>query len=153
MAKGISPLIASVMLVAMTVAVASIFFGWMSSFTRDTVNTVSDKSDQVMDCQSASIIIDNVYIDTTAKTASVIVRNNGWVSNLSLTSAILYNTTGGNCTLDTTSLDSKFDKSDIATIKFTECPITTCPNDFKKAIVNTNCGSVDAEFDSSPVCS
>lgn len=151
--KGISPLISSVLLIAMTVAIASIIFGWMSTFTKETVASVGNKSEEALDCQSASISIDAVYINNTTKTASVIVRNTGWIDNLVLSGAGVFNTTGGNCTLNTSTLDSDFDRSEVATIKFTECPITNCPNDFKEAVVLTSCGGILDVFDSTPVCS
>lgn len=38
--KGISPLVASVLLIAITMAVAAILAAWVSSFTRNTINTL-----------------------------------------------------------------------------------------------------------------
>ena len=39
--KGISPLVASVLLIAITMAVAAVLANWITSYTRSTINTFS----------------------------------------------------------------------------------------------------------------
>src|SRR3989344_8019200 len=93
--KGISPLIAAVLLIAFTVAIATLVMGWFSQLTRTTTTTVSNKTTEAVACSNAQVSIDGVYIrlNATESDARVLVKNSGF-SNLGITSLQAYNTTG-----------------------------------------------------------
>lgn len=42
--KGVSPLVASVLLIAFTIAVAGLYSGWITSFTKKTNEEVEEQS-------------------------------------------------------------------------------------------------------------
>jgi flagellin-like protein len=143
--KGISPLIASVLLIAVTVALSTIIMGWVGTTTSDTTSTVSNKTSEAVSCASADISIDSVYIVGT--TARAIVKNSGFSDNVRLISAVLVNNTGESLNTSTT-LDTDFDRGEIISVLFSS-PTISCAN-FTKVIVSTSCGSVNRMFDGVP---
>ncbi|MBI2971035.1 MAG: hypothetical protein HYY37_01300 [Candidatus Aenigmarchaeota archaeon] len=150
--KGISPLLAAVLLIAVTVAIATLVMGWVSTTVRTTQTTVSNKTVEAVDCSSAGLVIDDVYIASTGTTAPAraIVRNSGYIDGLTLISAQFYNSTGGNFTT-TTSLGD-LSKGQIATLAFT-VSVGSCPTNFGEVIVTTSdCGGISAVFDRTPHC-
>jgi len=152
--KGVSPLVASVLLIAFTVAIATIIMGWMGTFTRETTSTISNRTTEAVDCASASINIDDVYISgsgSSSATARAIVRNTGFADNLVLKNAQLYNTTGYNFT-NTSELDQDFDKGEILTISFGGTGLGTGISNtaFSRVTVSTTCGSVGDTFNGVP---
>ena len=150
--KGISPLLAAVLLIAVTVAIATLVMGWISTVTRTTQVTVSNKTTEAVNCASAAVVIDDVYIQTSPRTATVIVRNSGQADDLQLTFAPLINATGNSVAPAESLPVSDFDKGEIQTFTYTSTGINTCAN-FSRAIVSTSCGGVSATFDRTPKCS
>ncbi len=150
--KGISPLIAAVLLIAFTVATATLIAGWFSTLARTTTATVTNRTDMAVGCSGASISIDQVYGVANASgtmTSRAVVRNNG-LANLSIISAQFFNTTGNNFTTGTT-LPVVMNRGNITTLSFTT-NLNTCPGAFSRVIVTTDCGGVSATFDSTPRC-
>ena len=137
--KGISPLIASVLLIAFTVSISMIIMGWFSSFVRTSTSNISAATTEAIGCNSASVNIERVYISGT--TGNIIVKNSGFVSlNVS---GIIVNTTGGTCSSGSVTLS----KGNITNLTMTGCNPTgmggsSCPN-FSRAMVSTSCGGVD----------
>jgi flagellin-like protein len=58
--KGISPMIATVLLIAFTVAVGGLVSVWMTSFTRTTTSEVSNQEETKIYCSYAGISISDV---------------------------------------------------------------------------------------------
>lgn len=54
-AKGISPLIATVLLIAFTMAAAAIVFGWGTGFINAIFNPISDKGPKTVQCIGANL--------------------------------------------------------------------------------------------------
>ncbi len=150
--KGISPLLAAVLLIAVTVAIATLVMGWISTITRTSQVAVSNRTTEAVNCASAAVVIDDVYVATGALTATVIVRNAGQADSLQLTFAPLYNATGNSVNPAETLPVTGFDKGEIQTLTYSSTGINACAN-FSKAIVATNCGGVSATFDRTPKCS
>lgn len=149
--KGISPLLASVLLIAVTVAIATLVMGWVSTVTRTTQTTVSNRTAAAVDCASAAVVIDDVYIATGALNATVIVRNSGQTNDLELSSAPLYNASGNSANPSQTLPVRDFDKGQIQVLTYGSTGIGSCAA-FSKAIVSTNCAGVSATFDRTPKC-
>jgi len=148
--KGISPLIAAVLLIAFTVAIATLIAGWFSTLARSTTATVSNRTDQSVNCAGASITIDQVYATVgNMTTARAIVRNNG-LADLSVVGAVSFNTTGINFT-SSTSLPVTLNRGNVTTLSFL-VNLSGCPGAFSKTIVTTSCGGVGVTFDSTPKC-
>ncbi len=117
--KGISPLLATVLLIAATVVVSTMVAGWLSSTTSATQSAITNKTNEGVACAAAEIIIDDVYITagTTTETASVILRNSGSTDDLTITSAQLYNKNGDNITATNVPI-SNFDRGATSTLSF-----------------------------------
>ena len=151
--KGISPLIAAVLLIAFTVAIATLVMGWFSTLTRSTTTTVSNKTSESIACSNAQISIEDIYItagNTTTGSARVIVKNTGF-KTIGIVSLQIYNTTGQNFSSGFSSV-STFTPGAIQTLSIENVSITVCPTAFSKVIVTSNCGGITDTFDGTPRC-
>ena len=148
--KGISPLIAAVLLIAFTVAIATLVMGWFSTLTRSTTATVSNKTTDAVACSNAGIGIDDVYIrlNATESDARVIVKNTGFTS-ITVTSLQVYNTTGHN--FSTGFGTGTLAAGAVAVYNISLARIPTCAT-FSKAVVTSNCGGVADTFESTAKC-
>ncbi|MCK5017467.1 MAG: hypothetical protein KAS32_10405 [Candidatus Peribacteraceae bacterium] len=68
--KGISPLIAVIMLIAFTLVVSGIFFSWTSQFAYSQRETL-----QI--CSKASIVSQNAYYNSETNRVNVVIYNTG----------------------------------------------------------------------------
>ncbi len=79
--KAISPLIATVLLIAFAMAVATIVFGWGTGFVNTISNPVSDKGPKTVQCTFANLDVkktDVVYnFSGVTSTVNVSVYNSG----------------------------------------------------------------------------
>ena len=66
MKKGVSPFIASVLLIAFAVAVAGIYGGWFQSFINTITGTVEEKEEKRVECIYGGIALDDVEYDNTS---------------------------------------------------------------------------------------
>ncbi|MEM5868696.1 MAG: archaellin/type IV pilin N-terminal domain-containing protein [Candidatus Aenigmatarchaeota archaeon] len=143
--KGLSPLIASVLLIAFTVSVAMIIMTWFSSFARGTTESIGATGETAVGCSSAGINIEHVYISGT--NGVIVVRNIGFVP-LNVTGMIV-NTTGSTCT---TASPTTVDVGETKALSLTNCNPpgmggVTC-SAFSRAIVSTNCAGIGDEVTS-----
>src|SRR3990170_3540411 len=104
--KGISPLLAAVLLIAVTVAIATLVSGWISTVTRTTQVATENKTTEAVDCAAASVVVDDVYVNDNGATSTVnaIVRNAGQTNDLVIGNATVYNTSGSGLTASSPSL-------------------------------------------------
>jgi len=154
MTKGISPLIAAVLLIAFTVAIATLVMGWFSTLTRETTATVSNKTTEAVACSNAQITIEEVYITAgslATGSSRVVVKNTGFTT-LGITSLQIYNTTGHNFSTGFDTVSS-FASGAIQSFSLTNVSIPTCPTAFSKVLVTSNCGGIAGTFDGTPKCS
>jgi hypothetical protein len=149
--KGLSELVSSVLLLVLTIAIAVIIFSFYQTNVSTTTEKVGNKSTEAIDCTSANINIEDVFITNgTAGSARVIVRNAGF-TNLEIVSAQLYNKTGSNFTADGVPV-SGFNRGSVATLVFGNVSMEECPLGFSKVIITTSCGGVSDSFDGTPNC-
>ncbi|HLD85420.1 MAG TPA: archaellin/type IV pilin N-terminal domain-containing protein, partial [archaeon] len=149
--KGISPLIATVLLVVIVVAIGTMVMTWSSTFTTSTTRNVQNRSDTAFNCASANIIIEDVYlVNGSLATVRAIVKNIGVVDVL-ISAAQAYNTTGGNFTANGMPF-SGFNAGNIVTLQFSNVSMTKC-SDFSKVVVSTSCSGVADTFIGTPKCS
>ena len=92
--KGISALLASVLLVAFVVSVSLLVSGWFTMTIRSTTASVTNKTNEAIGCSSAAIAIKGVYVSATnasgtAGSARAIVENTGYTDNLVITAAVV----------------------------------------------------------------
>ena len=80
--KGISPLIAAVLLIAFTMAVAGILTAWVTTFTQDTADQVGEDGEQTVSCSFGGLSIyeavhDEDLVVSVANTGTVDFTNDG----------------------------------------------------------------------------
>lgn len=136
--KGISSLIASVLLIAFTVSVSMIILGWFSSFAKSTTTNISSSATEAIGCNNAGVAIERIYV--TGTNASIIVKNTGY-RDLTI-SGMIVNTSGSSCSGSPTTLT----KGNITSLELSGCypssmGDSSCSS-FSRAIVTTNCGGV-----------
>ncbi|MDY6765762.1 MAG: archaellin/type IV pilin N-terminal domain-containing protein [Candidatus Nanohaloarchaea archaeon] len=83
--KGVSPLIAAVLLIAFTMAVAAILTAWVTTFTQEQTAQLGNQSAKQIDCNFGQLDIFDTTSDTTWVT--VAITNTGTVdfNNTSVT--------------------------------------------------------------------
>lgn len=64
MRKGISPLIAAVMLLAFVMAIGGLFSEWSGQLATDSTQDTSESQDQILDCTGRNIEVDRVNADS-----------------------------------------------------------------------------------------
>lgn len=75
--KGVSPLIASVLLVSITLAVIYLVSNWALSFASKETGIIQQGSDTEIQCSSAGLAIDNVSYNCTSGKFSLEAYNSG----------------------------------------------------------------------------
>ncbi|MEM7819730.1 MAG: hypothetical protein QXD48_02780 [Candidatus Aenigmatarchaeota archaeon] len=147
--KGISPLVATVLLIVIVVAISTIVMNWLYSFTSGAQETVSNRTSESISCSGASIEIQDVYLTSgTPGSGSVIIRNNGVVDDMIIVSAQMYNKAGSNFSATNVPVGD-FDRGKIITLTFSNLNITTCA-DFSQVVVSTSCSGVSDSFKGTP---
>jgi len=149
--KGLSPLVATVLLIVMVVAISAIIISSTTSLTKSATGEVENRTQASTGCAGASIKIDDVFITNgTAGSARVHVRNDGLKDDLAIVSGQLYNSTGHNFTASDLPL-SNFDRGNIVTVTFSNISVTTCAN-FSHVTITTDCSGAYDTFSKTPKC-
>src|SRR3989344_1744444 len=144
--KGVSAMIAAVLLIALTVLVSTIVMNWVTTLSKTQQEKISNKTSEGVTCTSASINNDAVYLDATTNTSRVVVRNDGLVDD-SIVSASLLSKTGSSATNLTASPVSIL-RGSISSVTFNMSPnVPNCGN-FSQVRVSTSCTS--DVFDGTP---
>ncbi|MBS3054252.1 MAG: hypothetical protein J4431_01825 [Candidatus Aenigmarchaeota archaeon] len=135
--KGLSPLIASVLLIAIAFSVSSILGPWALEVVRSDTDTISNNSKSVTECYP--VLIQNVYADFNSGKIRVYAMGKG--AN-TITSADVLNSYGASIPLSNPSvLPMKIGPGERKLIEFnTTANLTVCAN-FSKAIITTGCVS------------
>lgn len=76
MSKGVSPIVASVLLLAVTLSVASIFSGWGPSIVKTVTQSTSNQTETTINCNEAAVEIVSAKYYPAGQT-SIVVRNTG----------------------------------------------------------------------------
>lgn len=74
--KGISPIIASVLLIAVSLSVAGIFSGWAPTIVQTFTESTEETADQRIECDQASVEMYSASYDGDSELDAA-VRNNG----------------------------------------------------------------------------
>lgn len=75
--KGISPIVATVLLIAFTLAVAGLLGGWLTSLTKTQTDTIEQGTTKAVNCSSAVIDIVNVICANSSQQLKVAINNVG----------------------------------------------------------------------------
>ena len=151
--KGVSPLIAVVLLIVFTVAVSTMIMSWMNTYTKDTTTSASSNTDTVIACSQQTVSIPQttgVIYNATTGLVTVNVENNGQ-STTTIKKVIAYDVDGDTCILtpDTTELEV----GDIVTNQ-TNCydANSAWSNCTASVRVTTECGGIYDEWTNSVDC-
>lgn len=140
--KGVSTLVATVLLIAFTVSISMIIMGWFSSFTRSATENVSDVTLNAIGCSSGIIDFDHIYVNNLTNVATINVFNSGQIE-LTI-NAMIVNTSGAACRSNTTTQITLLPgSSGSITLSTAQCAIATI-NDFSRALLTTSCSGVAA---------
>ncbi len=156
--KGVSPLIAAVLLIALTVTIAVIVTTWTSGFTTSTQAGTENKSKEIVGCSGALLEIESVYISVLSNghtNATAVVKNAGLVDNLQIMSAQLYTTNGTNISAINLPIQN-VDRGSILTLTFPRTTLTVCPGNLSRIVVQSSCPSAADTYDvqyEPPTCS
>lgn len=139
--KGVSPLVATVMLIVIVVSIVAMLSGWLTTFFMSTRETVTNRTDTQVSCTGASIFVESVYViiaNGTSGRISAVVKNDGAVDGLNIVSAQYVNTTGHNFSATTALPITNFNRGAIRTLLFENASIQNCTA-FSQVIVSTDC--------------
>lgn len=137
--KAISPLIASVLLIAFTVAVGGVLSVWITSFTTSSTQTVEEQATTSLACSYGGVSLSNLKYCGGGLSGRV--ENTGNIALGNITIQIVYANASmqkhyRNVTIEVGEIDS-FNVS--------------CSSGYDKIRVSTNCSTVYDEEDSSKV--
>lgn len=88
--KGISPLIAAILLIAFTMTVAAILATWAQSFGAGRLEEAGEKGARTIECAGISIEIDSMTWDNDTDTLQSVIWNKG-DGNISSFEFVVYN--------------------------------------------------------------
>lgn len=102
MSKGISPLLATVILIALTLSVAALLGSWFTSVTRMQTGIIEEEAKTQINCSAANLEIVDVTCSNTTQKIQVIVTNLGnniplynFSTLVTLNNTYYLNSTGG----------------------------------------------------------
>ena len=150
--KAISPLIATILLVAIALALAGILYSWASQNAKEVTNSVTNTTNNVIDCSSVDLYIDYGCTYDPTNGISFILNDSSTVNiddNLTLTVIDANNNIktasfapdfkGGSMAINNTVYSNVSDFQNLATpLKKVQILVKSCP---KKATFITSCGN------------
>jgi len=83
--KGVSPLIATVLLIAFTIAVAGIISVWLTQFTKQQTNLVTTQGNTQVQCGTAGISLRNVQYCSNYISGQIINSGSIGIGNVTIT--------------------------------------------------------------------
>ena len=139
--KAISPLISAVLLIAFTVTVGAIISGWLTSFTRESSETVGEHAEEQITCVYAGIDLRDITYNTSSNLITGIIKNTGNVDLYDVDVQTFYTNASSvdhqlNLNIsagDEVSFSISSGCSSVSEIKFIRVRSTTCPNIDDKA--------------------
>jgi len=136
--KGVSPLVAVVLIIAISVLLTGIIFGWLKGFTTFQTEEISNRTEDLTACSGSSIRIDDVYLDFTSNKSRITVRNAGQLAE-KIISAELLNNNGQNVSFQNQTV--AIGKGEIKTIEFAINGTIQGCGQFSQVKVTTLCSS------------
>jgi flagellin-like protein len=143
--KGISPLIASVLLIAFTIGVAALYSGWITSFTKTTTEEVQEHSEKRVTCTYGGIAIDDVRYNKTTGNISGTIENTEMIDLGNIDLEIFYT----NATREKLDLNMALESGERNT--FNSNVLSMNNSGYDKIRVITNCSDVNDEVSSGDV--
>lgn len=138
MTKGISPLVASVLLIAATMSIAGILAYWASNFTKMQTSQFENQT-TLTRCSGGNIEIYSCNFNRTTNVFNIILRNTGQIDLTNLVGTAIY----PNGTVSPQNLTGTLSSSGSSAIL--SFNIVNISSDLSKIIITTNCPNVEVE--------
>ena len=138
MKKGISPLIASVLLIALVIGVAGIYSGWFTNFIKTITSMIGKHEEIRIKCTYGSISLSNLIYNTTSSNLTGEIDNTDIIPLGNIDLEIFYN----NATKEDKDLNMILNPGEKDVFN-----IAISPN-YQKVRVVTNCSDVSDELSS-----
>ena len=139
--KGISPLIATILLIAFVIAVGGILSGWLVSFTKERTEEARLKGETDIRCSYASLYISDANCNSTSSELSFIVENTGSIDLTEFEMIIIYSNNTA-FTLKVTPNSVTLNPGDIE-VFYNDTDISDC-NDISQALFKSDTCPSDA---------
>lgn len=134
--KGISPLLASILLIALAVIIASMLLTWSTLLTSEQTQDITNTSRQITTCGVLSI--EDVYLDFATNRSRVFVKST--LEDI-IDGARLVARSGVDMPI-TTELPLEIDKGEIEILEFhLTANLSACVN-FSQVIISTQCTTI-----------
>lgn len=151
--KGISPLIATVLLIAFTVGVGAILVTWVTGFTRSTTQTVGRQSEKEVVCSYAGVSLKSLSFNNPY--LSGIIENSGSVTLGNFTMVIIY-TNGTSTSFDLCTVGNTVEKCTVSNMTLAarlqkSFNVSIGGSNYDRIRVTTNCTTAYDEVTSSEV--
>ena len=140
MRKGISPLVAAVILIATTMSIAGILSYWATSFVREKL-IIAENTTQDIECLVAQFRLYSGSYDNVTKDLILILENQRNVELYLRNVYLFYGTV-----LETKSLTGTLEANALKSFN-----VTNVNDNFDRGIIKTSCADVDVEFSYSQV--
>jgi len=127
--KGVSPLVATALLIAIAISAALIVSSWLIPFVRDTTKDIEKKND--IDCSYASVYVREIRYNCALGKAYLLVENNGDVKLNGFKVNMLYGDSSATYSVGSsldpgvrTTMATKIEQGDFTQMVFfpVECP-------------------------------
>ncbi len=136
--KGVSGVVAAVLLIAIVLILLVTVNSWLTSLTQSSTTAITNSTTEFVNCAASGIVIEDVYLDFSSNLSRVSVRNTGRNTE-NIVSALMVNTNGQAASLNSSLPNLAI--GDIKTIVFNiNGTITGCSN-FSQVRVASSCTS------------
>ena len=141
MSKGISPFIASVLLISFAVAVAGVYGGWFQSFINTITGTIERGETKRVECTYGGIALDDVEYNSSSKNITGRIENTDIIPLGNIDLEIFYD----NATREKKDLNKELEPNEKETFNL------QVDSNYDKVRVLTNCSNVDDEVSRSDI--
>jgi len=139
--KGVSPLIATVLLIAFTISIAGIISIWLIGFSRTSSETIGSEAERQLICSYGGISLSNLRYSSSAGRMSGEVENTRTISLGNISIQIMYtNASSQKVSLNVSLMPREKTSFNIS-----------ASSNYYRVRVMTNCSSVYDEVDSNDV--
>lgn len=144
--KGISPLVATVLLISLVVAIAGIVSQWSNIFAREQTELVTEQSRTSITCSYGNVNMRNLQFQTTQSRLSGAVENIGQIALGNISLSIVYqNATSQNvklCNSPSGSVSCDVANLSLSVAERTSFNVSIWGNNYDSIKLITNCTGV-----------
>jgi len=141
MNKGISPFIASVLLISFAIAVAGVYGGWFQSFINTITGTIEERETVRVECTYGGIALDDVEYNSTSGYLTGKIENTDIIPLGNIDLEIFYD----NATREEKDLNKELEPGERETFN------VLVDSNYDEVRVFTNCSNVDDEVSKSDI--